>query len=92
MLASLKKYKKRFQEKSTRDILEVISKRLFPLFVYKEYFLYEEENLVDYQLKPKLEQTRLIHFLEFQFFKKYLEKQKITLLNFDASLILCFTS
>ena len=72
MLASLKELKKRIQRITANEFLKIIVRRLFPLILYKRYYLYKDENLINYPLKPKLEQTQFIHFT------KYWKKMKST--------------
>jgi len=83
----LKRFKKKFQDKSIKKILEIIYKKFTPLFVYKEYFLYEEDNLPYYKLKPKLDQAQFIFFSDYQKFQELIEEQGMELLDFDIRFI-----
>ena len=83
----LKRLKKKFQDKNIKKILENIYKKFTPLFLYKEYFLYEEDNLSYYKLKPKLDQAQFIFFSDYQKFQELIEEQGMELLDFDIRFI-----
>jgi len=83
----LKRFKRKYKDKSIKNILEIIHRKFFPLFSYKEYFLYEEINLADYKLKPKLEQTEFIFSPDYQSFQEHIEGQGVKLTDFDIHFI-----
>ena len=45
MFTSLKELKKRIQGKNANELRQIIVNRLFPLILYKKYYLYKDENL-----------------------------------------------
>ena len=91
MLSFLNDFLEKVRVKSTNEILKYISKRLFPLLGYKEYYLYEEDNLLNYELKPKLERAKFLHFSDYDEFQKHKDEQGMTLTHFDINFIkYCF--
>jgi hypothetical protein len=87
MLTSLKEIKKKIQRKTATEFLKIIVQRLFPLILYKRYYLYKDENLINYHLKPKLEQTQFIHFTKYSKFKYYQKENNLIVSDFDLDLI-----
>jgi hypothetical protein len=90
VLSFLNYFIERVRGKSTNKILKFISNRLFPLFGYKEYYLYEEDNLFNYELEPKLKRAKFLHFLDYDGFQKYKAEQGISLTQFDINSIKYF--
>jgi len=87
MFTSLKELKKRIQGKNANELRQIIVKLLFPLILYKKYYLYKNENLINYYLRPKLEQTQFIHFINYSKFKEYQKENDLIISDFDIDLI-----
>jgi len=87
MLASINKFTNKIKGKNAKEIKQIIVKRLFPLFFYIEYYLYEEENQTSFSVSSKLNKTRFMCFFNFNEFEKYIEDEEVALLDFDLNFI-----
>jgi hypothetical protein len=67
-------------------LFRALNARIFPLFSYHKYSLYENENRFS-NVVYKLQKTKTVHFVSFEEFQRYKEKHNILVLDIDLSLI-----